>query len=625
MDDVLKIAKNCRHYAMCKIDFLGSGVCASGLEKHYVSYYPEGRMDLYAALAEHKIPVTEKCVDIAASCDLCGKCDYQCYFVTELRPSRVMEALKDLVAAHVKGGGVVERAPEDPLLRDIRRIVGEEWATNDRAVAVTYSHDTGPLSVPKMPAYVVLPKTREEISALLRLFNDHHIPWVARGNGSQGVGLSLCEGAVIDLNRMKDIAFDEKNWAVRVGAGVPAFDLQREAARRGYRVNVAEPAALVCSNMICSGIFSTFLTAYGTAADNCVDAEFVARDGSFFSLGDKNAPNLFAFKQADQEAPGICTAVSMKLHPVTGDEAGVLVPFDSLDKALGFSKECAIRRIGLAIGVLGGGYISSFLAPTKRLAAEVRDVFEEKLGIAYQVLVIGDRYAIQSVLAMGRPVFDERLFKALSLGLPSLRSAEWPGLLGELSTLEPFSYLRVKGFAEIVEAALAPSAANLAEAVDPDLRPFFEEIYGRPEMTDLVWLNMFRILSSRMGRDKQFAVNIIYLPLEQELIREIGEGFKRIADRHGLANDLGFITPLDGGKRCILEYDYFFDQTDPDEISRVQRAVMDAGGLIMAYSAKLGTIRWIRHVVNQGFSRMENLLYTGGPPAMAHAGDGRKS
>lgn len=88
MNDALKIAKNCRHYAMCKIDFLGSGVCASGLEKHYVSFYPEGRMDLYAAIAENAIPITEKCVEIAASCNLCGKCDYQCYFVMELRPDR---------------------------------------------------------------------------------------------------------------------------------------------------------------------------------------------------------------------------------------------------------------------------------------------------------------------------------------------------------------------------------------------------------------------------------------------------------------------------------------------------------------------------------------------------------
>ena len=307
----------------------------------------------------------------------------------------------------------------------------------------------------------------------------------------------------------------------------------------------------------------------------------------------------------------------MKLHPVTGDEAGVLMPFDSLEKALDFSRECAIRRIGLAIGVLGGEYMSSFLAPTKQLAAETRDVFENKLGIAHLVLVIGDRYAIQNVLAMGHPVFDQRLFKALSLGLTSLRSAQWPDLLGQLSTVEPFSYLRIKGFAEIMEAALAPSAASLAEAVDPDLRPFFEEVFGRPEMTDLVWLNMFRILSSRMGRDKQFSVNIIYLPFEQELIAALCGGFKRIAERHGLANDLGFLTPLDGGKRCILEYDYFFDQTDPEDVARARRAAMDAGALIMEYSAKLGTIRWIRHVVNQGFSRMENLLYTGGPSATA--------
>ena len=35
---------------------------------------------------KNKIPVTEKCVEIADSCDLCGKCDYQCYFVTEMTP-----------------------------------------------------------------------------------------------------------------------------------------------------------------------------------------------------------------------------------------------------------------------------------------------------------------------------------------------------------------------------------------------------------------------------------------------------------------------------------------------------------------------------------------------------------
>jgi len=46
----------CRHYAMCKIDFLGTGLCPSGPRKHYVSYYPQGRMDICNALARDLSP-----------------------------------------------------------------------------------------------------------------------------------------------------------------------------------------------------------------------------------------------------------------------------------------------------------------------------------------------------------------------------------------------------------------------------------------------------------------------------------------------------------------------------------------------------------------------------------------
>ena len=154
METPYKTAKNCRHYAMCKIDFLGSGVCTSGLEKHFVSFYPQGRMILYEALAENKIPITEKCVEIADSCDLCGKCDYQCYFLNEMRPTNVMEALKNHVETFVKNGGKIKLSKDDSLLTEIKNIVGAEWATNDEAIRVTYSHDLSAISEPKIPDYV---------------------------------------------------------------------------------------------------------------------------------------------------------------------------------------------------------------------------------------------------------------------------------------------------------------------------------------------------------------------------------------------------------------------------------------------------------------------------------------
>jgi len=523
MNDVLKTAKSCRHYAMCKIDFLGTGLCKSGAEKHYVSFYPQGRMDIYAALAENSIPVTEKCVEIAESCDLCGRCDYQCYFVTEMKPSVVMKALKEHVRLHLNNGGEVLTAEKDSILDELREIVSDYWATSDRAVALTYSHDPCPIAGQRMPDYVIMPNSTTEISALIKLLNSHKIPYAVRGNGSSVMCFVMSEGAVIDLGRMKAIDFDEKNWLVKVGPGVAAFDLQKAAVKRGLRVNVAEPAALVCANIMCSGIFSTFSASYGTAADNFIDAEFVGHDGEVFRLSDKSAPNLLGFKKEDSTIPGICTAAYIKLHPVTSDESAVFVPFESLEPALYFAKECAMRRIGLAIGVLGGEYISTFLSPTKKLAAEVKNTFRDKLKIGYLVLVIGDKYALNSIKEMKYNYFDNRMIRILNLGLPSLTSAKWLDLLDEFADGEPFSYLGLKHFPDLAEAALAPSPAQLVGDVDPELRPFFEKLYSKPEMTDPVWLNMFRIISSRMGREKHVVCLIIYLPIDNELITEINK------------------------------------------------------------------------------------------------------
>jgi hypothetical protein len=373
MNEILKTAKNCRHYAMCKIDFLGSGVCASGLEKHFVSFYPQGRMILYEALAEHRIPITEKCVEIADSCNLCGKCDYQCYFINELRPTKVMEALKNHVENFIKEGGKIKPAKDDNILDEIRKIVGFEWATNDEGITVTYSHDMSAISEPKMPDYVVMPNTNEEIAELVKLFKQHKIPYTMRGNGQNLLGFAVHEGAIVDLNRMKTIEFDEKNWTVKVGPGVAAFDLQKQAQERGYRINAGEPAALVCANIMCSGIMSTFSTTYGINADNFVDAEFVGHDGSFFNLNDISSPNLYSYKNLEHKnSPGICVSANIRLHPVTDDESGILVPFQTLDNALDFIRDCAVRHIGVALGIVGTEYISTFLSTTKKLASEIR-------------------------------------------------------------------------------------------------------------------------------------------------------------------------------------------------------------------------------------------------------------
>ena len=604
-------ARNCRHYAMCKIDFLGSGVCESGLEKHFVSFYPQGRMILYEALAGNKISITEKCIEIADSCNLCGKCDYQCYFLNEMRPTKVMEALKNHVETYIKNGGKIKLSKDDYLLDEIKKIVGKNWATNDEAITVTYSHDLSAISDPKVPDYVVMPNTKEEISSLVKLFNKNKITYTIRGNGQNLLGFAINEGAIIDLNRMKTIEFDEKNWLVKVGPGVTAFDLQKQAQKRGYRINASEPAALLCANIMCSGIMSTFSTTYGINADNFINAEFVDHSGSLFNLNEISSPNLYSYKNLEhKESPGICVSASIRLHPVTDDEKGILVPFETLNNALDFIKDCSIRHIGLAIGIVGAEYISTFLSPTKKMASEIKNIFIDKLNIPWLVVVIGDKYAIRSISEMGFPFFDQNLFKSLYLGLPSLKTAQWLDLVKELSDDEPYSYLKVKSFAELFETALSPSPSLYSQEVDVELIPFFEKLFSRQEMTDLVWLNMFRIMSTRLGRKKPFLPALIYLPIDKDLINEFSDKFRLIAEKHGIDNDFGFITPIDNGKRCIFEYDFFYDYNDPDEIQRIRQVAMEANMLIDDYSVKTGTVKGHPYVLYQGFCRKENLLYS---------------
>ncbi len=610
-DPILATAKQCRHYAMCKIDYLGTGLCPPGKRYHYVSYYPQGRMDLYAALAANLIPVTEGLVHIAETCTLCSICEMQCHFVTGLRPLQVMKALKDRVDNYLNAGGKPEGIEADDALRRLREIVGAEWATNDPAVLITYANDPFPLADMRMPRYVVLPGKREEVAAVVRLANDLGLPYVVRGNGGSVFGFVFSDGIVFDMQRMRRITVDKDNWSAAVEPGVTSFELQQEVFRQGLRVNTAEPAATVCGNIVCTGTFSTWSNVYGTAADGFIDMEFVDAAGNIFRLNDKKSPNVFAFENAVIPAPGICTEALVKLQPTTEDEDGLLVPFWDFDEAVSFARELGRRRIGLAVAVLGSHYIASFMSPSKALTDRLKEVLPETLGIRYIVFVIGDRFARDSIRKMAGSVIDSDLWRTLVLGLPRLLDREWLDLVkGFEAGRPPYEFICRPGLKPLIETVLRPSAQTIAAAVEEDLRESYADLYSRPQLTDMTWLNMFRILSSRMSRYKHMFAFLVYVPIDKhDVINHINSEFARIAKDHDLDHDFGFLTPMDLGKRAILEYDYYIDHTDPEEREKIGRAMAEIGPWLDKLAERTKGVTFLKYVFSQGCSRKENFLY----------------
>lgn len=605
-----KTASYCRHYAMCKIDFLENGLCEAGAHHQFVSYYPQGRMDLYAALQQGTIELTPGAGSIADSCTLCGKCDYQCHFITGMRPMHVMEALKHYVAENRHQ--VAWSPGDDPVFSALQEIVGEQWCTRDPALTIGYASDPGPATPHSLPSYVVLPGSRDEVAALMAFCHANELDFAVRGNGSSVMGIVMSEELVIDMSRLNHKVMDEERGLVRAGAGVTAYDLQKKVYPHGYRVQVAEPSAMICANLMCSGVFSTWSHAYGMGAQNVVDAEFVDKKGRIFRLGDKDAPNLFAYKQDDVEMPGICTEVAYKLYPRLPDERGFLVPFRTFDEALAFIREMSRRRKALAVGLLGGEYLATFLAPSAELAGKMKKVLHDDLEISYLVQVIGDQYDEDAVRKMEHPIISQHIFRTLVLSLPSLvDNDELMHLNGMMSGNTVYDLLSDKKMEPLLETLLQPDAGKLARAVPGDMQDFYHRLYQNDKLTDLVWLNDFRIISSRMGRDKHVVAWVVFVPLDKpEVVRGIYESFDHIAGRWRLKHDYGFITPLDFGKRAVFEYNYYLDQQDDEERMRMLQAMKETAGMIEGYARQYDAVRWIRHTLYQGFARMENLLYT---------------
>jgi len=638
LEEVKNIAAKCVHFGMCKINFLETGVCPSGIKHKYASYYPQGGMEIVNALSNKLIPVTERLIDIARSCTLCGICDKQCYFVTELRPMKVMEALKEYVETVVQRNEPIESPVEDQVLRDLRGIVGEEWATNDPAILVTYSRDISPVDpailvtystnmrsvtysrdispshLRHMPGYVVMPESTQEVAEVVKVANKHKVPFVPRGTGQNSHGLTLGEGIIIDLSRMKTLEVDPKNWTATVGAGVTSFEMQKEANKHKMRASVAEPAACVCANMVTTGIYGTLCHAYGYAGDNYVDAEIVAFDGKIFKTNDKNAPKIFNYFMPPPGTlaplPGICTQITVRLYPIVEDEEGILVPFSDLHEALEMMREIARRRIGLVDSILGLEYFAPFISPTFQASEELRRFFTEEVEAKYLLMVVGDKYTVRTIKEMADVTIDQKMVRTIMLGLPRFYSDEGMEILSQLSRAEkPNKLLFKEETRPLIEMVLSPSPENIAAAVDEDLQDFFKKLYSKPEMTDLVWLNMYRILSSRIGRNYAYAPGFAFVSLDNlDKVVEICDMLQSIGDKYNLRGGLGVINPMDFGKRAQIEHVYYFDQTNNQERENAANATIESMNKVNEFTQEMKAPALLS-IVFQGLCRSENLLY----------------
>lgn len=103
----------------------------------------------------------------------------------------------------------------------------------DTASKVLYSTDASAYQIE--PLGVAIPKTQEDIQAVVEFAAKHNIPILPRGSGSSLAGQAIGEALILDCSRYLDaiLEIDPRTHSATVEPGVVLAHLNRAAAKHG--------------------------------------------------------------------------------------------------------------------------------------------------------------------------------------------------------------------------------------------------------------------------------------------------------------------------------------------------------------------------------------------------------
>jgi glycolate oxidase len=233
-------------------------------------------------------------------------------------------------------------------------VVGAEHVRTGDAIKDDYGHDEALTADPQRPLAVVSPGSTDEVSAVVRLADEHRIPVTARGAGTgmSGGCVPRPDGIVVSFERMNRILeIDTDNFVAVVEPGVQLDQLDGELAPLGlvYPVYPGEYSASLGGN-VGTNAGGMRAVKYGVTRHHVLGLEAVLPSGEVIHCGGKvvkvsTGYDLTQLIIGSEGTLALVTKAYLKLHPRAPHQATVLAPFTTLDAVTG-----AVPRI-LASGV----------------------------------------------------------------------------------------------------------------------------------------------------------------------------------------------------------------------------------------------------------------------------------
>lgn len=241
------------------------------------------------------------------------------------------------------------------VLEKLIEALGKNRVFADEASMEPYSWDETGKNFAVMPEVVVRPGSTEEVQAVMRIAQRHHIPVTtsAARSGVAGGAVPLKRGIVITTEKMNRIVeIDEINRTATVEPGVITNDLCKIVAERGF-LYAGSPMSTLTSTVggnVATNAGGAKGIRYGSTRAHVLGLEAVLPGGDVIRLGGKIRKGTWGYDLKDliigsEGTLAVVTKITVNLEPLPGKTADLLVPFASIGEAV-----MATSKI-LALGV----------------------------------------------------------------------------------------------------------------------------------------------------------------------------------------------------------------------------------------------------------------------------------
>jgi glycolate oxidase len=409
-----------------------------------------------------------------------------------------------------------------------------------------------------VPALVVLPRSTEEVQAVVRACNRFGVPFVARGAGTglSGGALPVAEGIVISLARMNRVLdVDLDGGSIVVEPGVPNLEVTAAVSAAGWYYAPDPSSQQVCTigGNVAENAGGAHCLKHGFTVNHVLAATVVLPDGEAVELqaGDPG-PDLLGAFVGSEGTLGIATRVTLRLLRRPEAVRTLLAAFDSTDAAgAAVSDVIAARILPSAIEMMD---------------ALTREAAEKAVGAGYPpaeaILIVeldGPASQVEDDLAAVEAVCRANGATELRVAASEAeRALVWKGrkaAFAAVGRISPSYYVQDgvvprTRLPEVLRRIAAVSAehglrvGNVFHAGDGNLHPlvlYDDRVPGEAELAEQVGKKILELCVEAggsitgehgVGTDKACAMPLLFAPDDLEAMQRLRRAF----DPAGLAN-----------------------------------------------------------------------------------------